>query len=117
MQKEMRNKLTRLLYELNSLDKGPIRLKDMAAETGVSVRTLQRDMNDIEVADFPISNPAPGVYAFVEGFSLEKMKLSGAEASILVLMSDLASSLGDKFGQSFNNLKNRLLSIIRFLSK
>lgn len=110
MQKEMRNKLTRLLYELNSLDKGPIRLKDMAAETSVSVRTLQRDMNDIEDADFPISNPAPGVYAFVEGFSLEKMKLSGAEASILVLMSDLASSLGDKFGQSFNNLKNRLLS-------
>lgn len=105
----MHNKLTRLLYELNALDKGQIRLKDMAAETGVAVRTIQRDMNDIQEADFPLWNPDPGVYAFTEGFSLERMKLSSAEASILVLMSDMASSLGGNFGHSFAMLKNRLL--------
>lgn len=110
MQKEMHNKLTRLLYELNALDKGQIRLKDMAAETGVAVRTIQRDMNDIQEADFPLWNPDPGVYAFTEGFSLERMKLSSAEASILVLMSDMASSLGGNFGHSFTMLKNRLLA-------
>lgn len=110
MQKEMHNKLTRLLYELNALDKGQIRLKDMAAETGVAVRTIQRDMNDIQEADFPLWNPDPGVYAFIEGFSLERMKLSSAEASILVLMSDMASSLGGNFGHSFAMLKNRLLA-------
>ena len=110
MQKEMQNKLTRLLYELNALDKGQIRLKDMAAETGVAVRTIQRDMNDIQEADFPLWNPNPGVYAFTEGFSLERMKLSSAEASILVLMSDMASSLGGNFGHSFTMLKNRLLA-------
>ena len=110
MQKEMHNKLTRLLYELNELDKGPIHLADMAAEVGVSLRTLQRDIRDIEDAEFPLWNPAPGSYAFVEGFSLGKMKISGAEASILVLMSDLASSLGGNFSRSFSMLKNRLLS-------
>ena len=110
MQKEMHNKLTRLLYELNALDKGQIRLKDMAVETGVAVRTIQRDMNDIQEADFPLWNPDPGVYAFIEGFSLERMKLSSAEASILVLMSDMASSLGGNFGHSFAMLKNRLLA-------
>ncbi len=110
MQKEMHNKLTRLLYELNALDKGQIRLKDMAVETGVAVRTIQRDMNDIQEADFPLWNPDPGVYAFTEGFSLERMKLSSAEASILVLMSDMASSLGGNFGHSFTMLKNRLLA-------
>ena len=110
MQKEMHNKLTRLLYELNALDKGDIRLTDMAAETGVAVRTIQRDMNDIQEADFPLWNPDPGVYAFTEGFSLERMKLSSAEASILVLMSDMASSLGGNFGHSFTMLKNRLLA-------
>jgi len=110
MQKEMHNKLTRLLYELNTLDKGPICLKDMAAETGVCVRTLQRDMNDIDEADFPLYSPEPGIYAFLEGFSLERMKISGTEASILVLMSELASSLGGNFGHSFNLLKNRLLT-------
>lgn len=111
MQKEMHNKLTRLLYELNSLDKGPINLIDMAAEVGVSVRTLQRDMNDIDEAEFPLWNPTPGTYAFMDGFSLEKMQISGAEASILVLMSDLASSLGGNFSKSFNLLKNRILSL------
>lgn len=110
MQKEMHNKLTRLLYELNALDKGKIRLKDMAVETGVAVRTIQRDMNDIQEADVPLWNPDPGVYAFEEGFSLERMKLSSAEASILVLMSDMASSLGGNFGHSFTMLKNRLLA-------
>lgn len=110
MQKELQNKLSRLLYELNSLDKGPINLTKMAAEVGVSVRTLQRDMNDIQDADFPLWNPKPGDYAFEEGFSLERMKLSSAEASILVLMSDVASSLGGNFGHSFAMLKNRLLT-------
>ena len=110
MQKEMHNKITRLLYELNALDKGPITLTDMAAEVGVCVRTLQRDMNDIDDAEFPILSSEPGVYAFVEGFSLERMKLTSEEASILVLMSDMASSLGGNFGHSFTMLKNRLLS-------
>ena len=110
MQKEMHNKLTRLLYELNTLDKGPIRLKDMAAETGVVVRTLQRDMNDIDEAGFPLTCPKSGYYAFMEGFSLARMKLSSAEASILVLMSELASSLGGNFGHSFTLLKNRLIA-------
>lgn len=111
MQKEMHNKLTRLLYELNALDKGQIRLKDMADETGVVVRTLQRDMKDIDDAGFPLWNPAPGVYAFNKGFSLERMKLSSAEASILVLMSDMASSLGGNFAHSFMLLKNRLVAL------
>lgn len=110
MQKEMQNKISRLLYELNTLDKGPIRLKDLEAEVGVVVRTLQRDMKDIDEAGFPLWNPAPGVYAFTEGFSLERMKISGAEASILVLMSDMASSLGGNFAHSFTLLKNRLLA-------
>lgn len=110
MQKEMQNKLTRLLYELNALDKGTINLVDLAAEVGVTVRTLQRDMNEIESAEFPLWNPKPGSYAFIEGFSLERMKLSSEEASILVLMSDMATTLGGNFGRSFSLLKKRLLT-------
>lgn len=110
MQKDMQNKLTRLLYELNELDKGPIQLSAVAQEAGVSLRTLQRDMNDIQNADFPLWNPNPGEYAFVEGFSLEKMKLSSAEASILILMCDMATTLGNHFSASFSTLKKRLLS-------
>lgn len=59
----------------------------------------------------PALEPGPGEYAFVEGFSLEKMKLSGAEACLLVLMSDMAASLGNHFGESFSTLKKRLLTV------
>ena len=110
MQKEMQNKITRLLYELNALDKGPINLAKMAHELGVSLRTIQRDINTIQEAEFPLWTPSAGNYAFVEGFSLEKMRLSGDEASILVLMSDLADSLGNNFSKSFKQLRNRLLN-------
>lgn len=109
MQKEMHNKITRLLYELNALDKGAICLADMAAEIGVSLRTLQRDMRDIQEADFPLYCPTPGEYAFVEGFSLEKMKISDKEASLLIVMHEVASSLGANFNDSYTLLKKRLM--------
>lgn len=111
MQKEMHNKLTRLLYELNALDGGPITLSKMADEVGVSLRTIQRDMLEIQDAGFPLYNPVAGQYAFMQGFSLQKMKLTGAEASILILMHDLATSLGGNFSHSFELLKNRLLTL------
>lgn len=109
MQKEMQNKITRLLYELNALDKGPVCLEDMAGELGVSLRTLQRDMRTIQEADFPLYCPHAGEYAFMEGFSLEKAHLSEQEASMLVFMSEMAKSLGQPFGNSFDLLKKRLL--------
>ena len=112
MQKEMQHKITRIVYELNALDKGPFRLDEMAAELGVSLRTLQRDMADIQEADFPLYCPTPGEYAFVKGFSLKKMKLSDGEASLLVVLHELASSLGENFDLSYALLKKRLLSEI-----
>ncbi len=109
MQKEMHNKITRLLYELNALDKGAICLADMTAEIGISLRTLQRDMRDIQDADFPLYCPTPGEYAFVEGFSLEKMKISDKEASLLIVMHEVTSSLGANFNDSYTLLKKRLI--------
>ena len=109
MQKEMHNKITRLLYELNALDKGAICLADMTAEIGISLRTLQRDMRDIQDADFPLYCPTPGEYAFVEGFSLEKMKISDKEASLLIVMHEVTSSLGANFNDSYTLLKKRLM--------
>ena len=110
MQKEMHNKITRLLYELNALAQGPICLADTAAELGVSLRTLQRDMRDIQEAEFPLYCPNPGEYAFIEGFSLEKMKIYDKEASLLILMHEVASSLGANFNDSYALLKKRLLA-------
>lgn len=106
----MQNKITRLLYELNALDKGVICLKDMANELGISLRTIQRDMNEIQEADFPLYCPEPGTYAFMEGFSLEKVQISDKEASMFVIMNEIANNLGATFGESFALLKKKLLS-------
>ena len=109
MQKEMQNKITRLLYELNALDKGTVCLTDMAAELGVSLRTLQRDMRTIQEAEFPLYCPQAGHYAFMEGFGLEKMELSDKEASVLIVMNEVANSLGGNFAGSYDLLRKRLL--------
>ena len=111
MQKEMQNKITRLLYELNALDKGPVNLNSLAKELGVSLRTVQRDIRTIQEAEFPLYSPEAGTYAFIEGFSLGRIELSDKEASMLVFMSEIARSLGQKFDTSFSLLKKRLLGV------
>jgi predicted DNA-binding transcriptional regulator YafY len=110
MQKEVQNKITRILYLLNEMDKGKINLKTQANMLGVNVRTLQRDIKVIEEAEFPLYCPQAGIYAFAEGFSLQKMKLSGKEASLLIFMSEIANTLGEDFGKSFQNLKRRFIA-------
>ena len=67
--------MSRLLYILNRLDKGEINLQKMAKDMGVSVRSVQRYINTIDEADFPIYNPRPGIWTFVEGFNLSKMQI------------------------------------------
>ena len=47
-------KLNRLLYLLNILDKGEIRVQREARELDVTERTIQRDINDIDAGGFPL---------------------------------------------------------------
>jgi predicted DNA-binding transcriptional regulator YafY len=111
MNKEMQGKITRILYLLNELDKGTINLARQAGSIGFTSRTLQRDINAIEEAGFPLYSPKPGLYAFAEGFSLGKMSISDKEASLLVLLADTASSLGKDFEKSFNFIRQRFINI------
>lgn len=53
----------------------------------------------------------PGQARFQEGFSLKKASLSKEEASMLVMMSDLAKPLGANFEKSFKSLKNKVLAV------
>lgn len=73
MQPKNLKKLNRLLYLLNILDGGEIRVLREARELDVTERTIQRDINDIDASGFPVYKAAPGVYKFTEGFSLKKM--------------------------------------------
>lgn len=104
----MDNKITRLLYILNRLDKGEVNLKKTAKDMDVAVRTVQRYITTIQDAEFPIIDVRPGVYSFVEGFSLSKMQISAREAGVLAFLSDIANTLGPSFAQDYKGLCRRI---------
>lgn len=98
------HKFTRILYLLNKLDKGRITLTQEAKELGFSVRTLQRDLHEIERTGFPLVALSVGIYSFAEGFSLSKMPLSARDKALLSLTGQLAESLGPNWHASFKRL-------------
>ena len=75
----------------------------------VTERTIQRDLRDIELGGFPISKAAPGVYKFIEGFSLKKMNLTDEEASLLLVLKDIVEPLGELFQKPFELLRQKVL--------
>ena len=59
-------KMARLLFILNKLDKGEVTTKQLAEDLEVSTRTIQRYINEIELAQFPIVLLKLGTYSFQE---------------------------------------------------
>lgn len=110
MQPKNLKKLNRLLYLLNILDSGEIQVQREARELDVTERTIQRDINDIDAGGFPIYKAAPGVYKFIEGFSLKKMNLTEGEASLLLVMQDVISPLGKPFQDTLASLRQKVLN-------
>lgn len=62
--------IIRLMYALAKLDQGhSIRVRDLAKEFQVSKRTILRDMELFQMAEYPIEPTGrPGEYRFVENF-------------------------------------------------
>ena len=105
----MDDKITRLLYILNRLDKGEVNLKKVAEEMNISLRSVQRYIATIQEAEFPVFDIRPGVYTFVEGFNLSKMQISAREAGVLAFLSDVAkNTLGGEFSSAYKGLCRRI---------
>ncbi len=100
-------KFTRILNLLNKLDSGTINLMVESKELGFSVRTLERDIQEIENAGFPLRQIAPGRYALLEGFSLNKLPLSARDEALLKLIGQLADTLGPQWADSYQRLLKR----------
>ncbi len=103
------NKIRRLIYILNAFDRGEIFLPNVAKDLGVTLRTIQRDLRILEDAGFPFANTKKGAYCFVEGFSLQRMRLNAKEAAMLALMGDIAHSLGGGFADTYKDLRNKIV--------
>jgi len=104
-------KIFRLISILNRLDSsGRVLSKDLTEEFNVSMRTVQRDIGLLNMAGFLLDSPKKGVYTFIEGFSLKKMRLTNQDASLLTLFFDIAKSLGSNFEESFRGIFARVLT-------
>jgi len=109
--KQYDSKIFRLMYILNKLDAGSqISTQDLAKEFNVSPRTVQRDIQLIDIAQFPLTTMEKGQYSFQKGFSLKKMMLTHEQASLLAFLGEIAQSLGMKFEESFKGIVNKVIS-------
>jgi len=104
-------KIFRLLYALNKLDRGgKVSTRDLSREFNVSLRTVQRDLELLNMAGFPLAPADKGVHSFTEGFSLKKLMLTKEEASLLSFMFEISKSLGRDFEESFGGLIKKVLT-------
>lgn len=100
-------KYFRVLNILNRLNEGPVRIADLSAEFGVSERSIQRDIERINLTGFHLDAPQKGVYAFSSGVSLKNFNLTSEQLSVLVLMSEMAGGLGGAIKEAFDKVFDR----------
>ena len=109
--KEYDKKIFRLLYILNRLDKGgKVSTRRLAKEFNVTLRTVQRDLELLNMTGFPLESLEKGYHSFAEGFSLGKVMASEEEASLLSFLYEIAKSLGENFEESFQGILRKVLA-------
>jgi predicted DNA-binding transcriptional regulator YafY len=109
-EKKHDDQMSRLMNILYKLDKRiKVTTKEIAEEEEVDVRTIQRDIKVIMAAGFPLTSIKPGHYSFVEGFTLEKFKLTNKEAAVIAIVGELAGALGSGFKETFRGLVKKMI--------
>ena len=100
-------KYFRVLNILNRLNEGPVRISDLSAEFGVSERSIQRDIERINLTGFHLDTPQKGLYAFANGVSLKNFNLTSEQLSVLVLMREMAGGQGGAIKDAFDKIFDR----------
>ena len=101
----------RLMYILAKLDSGhEVSTSQLSEELSVSLRTIQRDIEILNGAGFPVYSAERGRHSFMEGFSLKKVELDEEQAALLSFMHEISRSLGGKFENSFKGLLKRVIA-------
>jgi len=104
-------KIFRLWAVLNKLDSGKkIYSSKLAEEFNVSIRSIQRDIELLNMVGFPVVSSEKGCWAFTEGFSLKRIMISEEDASLLSFLFEVARSLGGKFENSFNGILKKMIT-------
>ncbi|MDO8803796.1 MAG: WYL domain-containing protein [Elusimicrobiota bacterium] len=100
-------KYFRVLNILNRLNEGPVRIADLSAEFGVCERSIQRDIERINLTGFHLDTSQKGLYSFSSGVSLKNFNLTSEQLSMLVLMREVAGGLGGTITDAFDKIFDR----------
>ncbi|MCX5786431.1 MAG: WYL domain-containing protein [Elusimicrobia bacterium] len=103
-------KYFRILNIISRLNTGPVKISELALEFDISIRSVQRDLERINMTGFALDSFQKGVYQFAPGISLRDLKLSNEQLSVLVLMHDMAAQMGGTLKTAFDKLFSRLTS-------
>ena len=94
---------------LNRLEDGPIHLKSLAGEYRVTKRSIERDLDKIELYGYGIIIPKTGWRQFAPGVSLKKGKLDIQQQAALVILNEISRNLGASMHKSFGTIFKHLM--------
>jgi predicted DNA-binding transcriptional regulator YafY len=89
--------------------------KELAEEYNVSIRTIQRDINN-RLIFFPIIKDSDGRYMFLDGFTLNKTQLSIEEITSLALSLDSIKNAGKMFNENGQKIFQKVSNTDKFFS-
>jgi len=103
-------KIFRLMTIMNRLEAGKCATtRELCDEFNVTARTVQRDLELLNMTGFLLTSPEKGTHTFEKGFTLKKMELSGEEASLLAFFCEIARSMGGKIEDTFRCIMKKIV--------
>jgi len=104
-------KIRRLIEIMNILDsQREVSIKELCSRFNVSARTIERDINSIEM-NYPINRGKKGYVSFMEGVGLKKKNLTYSQKAALLMTMQVAKNLGGYMDSSFSELIRHITDI------
>jgi len=102
-------KMFRLIHTLKLLNEsGSVSTSELAKEFNTSVRTIQRDIQLLESAGFPLVAETKE-YRFIDGFALDKVKVTHREKFLLTVLFRLFANIEGPLQETAQGLINKIL--------
>lgn len=76
----------------------------------MSPRSIQRDIERINMTGFALVSEKKGTYSFAPGTSLTQLSLTDEQIYVLLMMRDKLAAIGGPLAEAFNSIFARLIS-------